>query len=76
MVYAFPGSDKLEDKDGNTLPDCFLLPRGSTVLDFAYHIHSDIGDNFVQAYDVRRGINVGKDYELSDGDVIEIVADD
>lgn len=76
MVYAFPGSDKLEDKDGNTLPDCFLLPRGSTVLDFAYHIHSDIGDNFVQAYDVRQGINVGKDYELSDGDVIEIVADD
>lgn len=76
MVYAFPGSDKLEDKDGNTLPDCFLLPGGSTVLDFAYHIHSDIGDNFVQAYDVRRSVNVGKDYALSDGDVIEIVADD
>ena len=76
MVYAFPGSDKLEDKDGNTLPDCFLLPGGSTVLDFAYHIHSDIGDNFVQAYDVRQGVNVSKDYDLSNGDVIEIVADD
>lgn len=76
MIYAFPGSDKLEDKDGNTLPDCFLLPPGSTVLDFAYHVHSDLGENFVQAKDVRKGMNVKKDHALSNGDVIEIVADD
>lgn len=76
MIYVFPGgSKKLEDKDGNTLPDCFLLPRGSTALDFAYHIHSDLGENFVQAIDVRENLHVKKDHVLQSGDVIEIVAD-
>jgi len=76
MVYVFPGgANKLEDKDGNTLPDCFLLPRGSTVLDFAYHIHSDLGEGFIRAIDVRSQQNVKKDHEVSNGDVLEIIAD-
>lgn len=76
MVYVFPGgANKLEDKDGNTLPDCFLLPEGSTVLDFAYHIHSDLGEGFIRAIDVRSKQNVKKDHVVSNGDVLEIVAD-
>ena len=75
LIPIFPGgANKLEDKDGNTLPDCFLMPKGSTVLDFAYRIHSDLGENFVTAIDVKKKQNVKKDHELSAGDVIEIKA--
>ncbi|MBD3249910.1 redox-regulated ATPase YchF [Candidatus Woesearchaeota archaeon] len=73
-IAVFPGGvNKLEDKDGNVLPDCFLLPPDSTALDFAYDIHSDIGDNFIKAIDVKTKMAVGKEYKLKNGDVIEIV---
>lgn len=72
----YPGSaNKLGDKDGNILPDCFLLPIGSTALDFAYRLHSDFGDKFIRAIDAKTKRTVGKDHELQPGDVIEIVAD-
>ncbi|MFT4260885.1 MAG: redox-regulated ATPase YchF [Candidatus Woesearchaeota archaeon] len=72
----FPGGvSKLEDKDGNRLPDCFLLPEKSTALDFAYKVHSDLGDNFIRAVDVKTKRTVGKDHILKRGDVVEIIAD-
>lgn len=75
MITVFPGGvNKLEDKDGNVLPDCFLLKEGSTALDFAYKIHSDLGKNFIRAIDVKKKLTVGKDYKLSNRCVIEIVA--
>jgi len=70
----FPGGvSKLEDKDGNVLPDCFLLKKEATALDFAYHLHTDIGDNFIKAIDVKTKKPVGKDYILKNRDVIEIM---
>tara|TARA_Y100000310_G_scaffold289617_1_gene316144 strand:+ start:421 stop:1617 length:1197 start_codon:yes stop_codon:yes gene_type:complete len=69
----FPGGvNKLEDKDGNVLPDCFLLKREATALDFAYHLHTDIGDGFIKAIDVRTKKPVGKDHVLKNRDVVEI----
>ena len=38
------------DSKGNILPDCYLLREGSTALDFAYSLHTDIGKNFIKAY--------------------------
>lgn len=73
MIAVFPAGDKLEDSKGNVLPDCFLMPRGSTALDFAYRLHSDIGDNFVKAIDVRTKKAVGKDYKLKNRDGLEIM---
>ena len=67
------GVHKLADSKGNVLPDCFLIPQGSTALDFAYHIHSDLGDNFVKAIDVRTKRAVGKEHELKHRDGIEII---
>jgi ribosome-binding ATPase YchF (GTP1/OBG family) len=67
------GVSKLEDRDGNVLPDCFLLPENSAALDFAYHLHTDIGDNFIRAIDVRTKQVIGKDHPLKHRDVIEIV---
>jgi ribosome-binding ATPase YchF (GTP1/OBG family) len=75
LIAIFPGGiGKLEDKDGNVLPDCFLLPEGSTALDFAYKIHSDLGDNFIRAIDVKSKRTVGKEHLLKHRDVVEIIS--
>jgi ribosome-binding ATPase len=67
------GTKKLEDKDGNTLPDCFLMPPGSTTLDFAFKLHTDFGKNFIKAIDVKTKMLLGKDHLLKNNDVIEII---
>jgi len=72
-IAVFPAGSKLADSKGNILPDCFLLPSGSTALDFAYHLHTDIGDKFVKAIDVRTKQPVGKDHALKNRDGIEIM---
>ncbi len=75
-ITIFPGGvNKLEDKDGNVLPDCFLIPGGSTALDFAYKIHSDLGDTFIRAIDVKTKRTVGKEHVVQNRDVVEIVSD-
>jgi len=72
-IAIFPAGSKLADSKGNVLPDCFLLPGGSTALDFAYSLHTDIGDGFVKAIDVRTKQAVGKDHVLKHRDGIEIM---
>ncbi|MBC7129152.1 MAG: redox-regulated ATPase YchF [Thermoplasmatales archaeon] len=73
-VYPVEDENKLTDKDGNVLPDAFLLPHGSKVIDLARKVHSELAEGFIKAIDVRRKKVVGADYELSDGDIIHIVA--
>ena len=73
-IAIFPGGiNKLEDSKGNVLPDCFLLPHTSTALDFAFKIHTDLGNQFVKAMDVKKKMPVGKDHPLKHRDVVEIV---
>jgi ribosome-binding ATPase len=73
-IAIFPGGvNKLEDQHGNVLPDCFLLPEGSTALDFAFRIHTDIGKGFIRAIDVKTRMTVGKEHKLKHRDVMEIV---
>ncbi len=53
--------------------DIYHLPRGATVLDFAYAVHTEIGDYTKSAY-----VNKQKTpllTELKDGDIINIVLD-
>ena len=72
---VFPGGvNKLEDSKGRVLPDCFLMPKGSSALDFAYKLHSDFGDNFIRAVDVKSKMTVGRDHKLKHRDVIEIIS--
>lgn len=74
-IAIFPGGvNKLEDKDGRVLPDCFLLKNGSTALDFAYKLHTDLGDGFIRAIDVKSKRTVGKEHVLKHRDVVEIVS--
>ncbi len=73
-IAVFPaGANKLADSKGNILPDCFLLPQGSTALDFAYFLHTDFGKNFIKAIDARTKRALGKNYELKHRDALEIV---
>ncbi|HEA46362.1 MAG TPA: redox-regulated ATPase YchF [Candidatus Pacearchaeota archaeon] len=73
-IAIFPaGANKLGDSKGNILPDCFLLPKESTALDFAYFLHTDFGKNFIKAIDARTKKAVGKEYKLKNRDALEIV---
>ena len=72
-LAIFPAGSKLKDSKGHILPDCFLLPENSTALDLAYFIHTDIGNNFIKAIDVRTKRVLGKNHILKNRDVLEIV---
>ena len=75
MIVVYPVGDehKLTDQKGNVLPDAFLVPKGSTPREFAYIIHTDIGDKFIHAVDARKSMRIASDYELQDRDIIKIV---
>jgi ribosome-binding ATPase YchF (GTP1/OBG family) len=72
-VAVFPAGDKMEDSQGRVLPDCYLMKRGSTALDFAFRLHSDIGKGFVKAIHLKTKKAVGKDYEIQHRDGLEIM---
>jgi len=73
-LAIFPaGAHKLADSKGRILPDCFLLPPGSTALDFAYFLHTDFGKNFIKAINARTKMALGKDYKLQNRDALEII---
>jgi len=75
-ITAYPVQDasKWTDGQGNVLPDAHLLPRGSTPVDLAYAVHSDIGDGYLHAINAKTSREVGESYELDEGDVIKIVS--
>jgi guanosine-3',5'-bis(diphosphate) 3'-pyrophosphohydrolase len=53
--------------------DVLELPRGATVLDFAFAIHSDLGWHCTGAR--VNGNRAGREYHLRDGDQVDILTD-
>ncbi|MDO8634083.1 MAG: redox-regulated ATPase YchF [archaeon] len=72
-IAVFPAGGKLKDQHGNYIPDCFLIPSGSTALDFAFKLHTDIGNGFIRAIDSKTKMVVGREHVLKNRDAIEIV---
>ncbi len=73
VVYPVADRNKLSDKEGRVLPDAFIVPRGTTVKQLAYKVHTDLGDKFICGVDVRTKRKLAADHKLENGDVIEIM---
>jgi hypothetical protein len=72
-VYPVENENKLTDIEGRVLPDVYLLKDGSTALDLAYKIHTDIGNKFSCAIDARTKKRLSKEYILKNRDVLKII---
>ncbi|MDA4122007.1 MAG: redox-regulated ATPase YchF [Thaumarchaeota archaeon] len=74
VVYPVEDETKLSNKDGEVLPDAYVMSGGSTALDLAKKIHSDLAAGFLYAVDARTGMRLGEDYFLKDRDILKIVS--
>jgi ribosome-binding ATPase YchF (GTP1/OBG family) len=74
VVYPVEDIEKLSDHKGRVLPDAYLVPYGTTVKEFAYTIHTELGEGFLYAIDARSKLRLKDDYVLKDGDIVSIVS--
>ncbi|MDA4124245.1 MAG: redox-regulated ATPase YchF [Thaumarchaeota archaeon] len=75
-VVVFPVEDeaKLSNKDGDVLPDAFVMRGGSTSLDLARTVHSELAETFLYAIDARTGKRLSADHKLANRDIVKIVS--
>jgi len=73
-VYPVEDEHKFSNNFGHVLPDTFLVPKGTTALEFAGKIHTDLAERFIGAINARTRMRVGKDYLVQNGDVLKIIA--
>jgi ribosome-binding ATPase YchF (GTP1/OBG family) len=75
MITVYPVEDveHLANHNGKVLPDAYLVPHGTTAHQFAYIIHSELGESFIYAVDARDRKRIGEDAVLRDRDVISIL---
>jgi ribosome-binding ATPase YchF (GTP1/OBG family) len=73
-VYPVEDSEHLSDHKGRVLPDVYLVPYGTTARQLAYIIHTELGDSFIHAIDIRGKNRIGEDYVLKNRDVISIIS--
>ncbi len=73
-IYPVTTPENLSDKRGRVLPDLILLKDGSTVIDLAKEIHSDLTKGLLYAKDLRYNLRVPTNYQLRDRDVISLVS--
>jgi ribosome-binding ATPase YchF (GTP1/OBG family) len=74
VVYPVEDVEHLCDHNGRVLPDAYLVPKGTTAHQFAYIIHTELGDGFLYAVNARDKRRIGEDAILKDRDVISIVS--
>jgi ribosome-binding ATPase YchF (GTP1/OBG family) len=75
-IVVFPVEDetRFSDKDGRVLPDAYVMKGGSTALDMARTVHSELAEGFLYAVDARTGKRLGADHVLNNRDVVKIVS--
>ena len=74
VVYPVEDESKYTDHFGNVLPEAVLMHDGSTALDLAARVHTDLAKGMLYGIDARKKIRVSKEYRLKDNDVIRIVS--
>lgn len=74
VVYPVEDEHHYSNHKGEVLPDAYLVPRGTTALQLAARVHTDLAHKFIGAIDARKRMRVGADHPLENGDVIKIVA--
>jgi hypothetical protein len=76
MIVVYPVEDETHfcNKQGDVLPDAFLMKKGSTPHDLAFQVHTDIGKGFLYAIDARTKMRIKENHILKNGDIIKIVS--
>jgi len=76
MIVVYPVEDENHycNKQGDVLPDAFLMKKGSTPHDLAFQVHTEIGKGFLYAVDAKTKMRIKENHELKNGDVIKIVS--
>lgn len=76
LIVAYPVEDehKYCDHNGSVLPDAILLPRGSTPVDLAFKIHTDLGKGFLYAVDAKTKMKLARDAKLENGSVVKVLS--
>lgn len=73
-VYPVENAEKLSNHQGQVLPDCYLVPVGTTSKQFAALIHTDLAESFIFALNARTKQRLSDSYILENNDVIQIVS--
>ena len=75
-IVVFPVEDesKLCDKQGVVLPDAYVMRGGSTALDLARAVHTDLAESFLYAVDARDGRRLSAEHKLANRDIVKIVS--
>ncbi len=73
-VYPVEDAERYTDHNDRVLPDCYLVPEGTTAKTFAGLIHTELAESFIYAVDARSKKRLGENYILNKNDVIKIVA--
>jgi hypothetical protein len=76
MIVVYPVEDENHfcNKQGEVLPDAYLMKKGSTPHDLAFQVHTEIGKGFLYAIDARTKMRIKENHELKHGDIIKIVS--
>ncbi|MDG6963902.1 MAG: redox-regulated ATPase YchF [Nitrososphaerota archaeon] len=74
VVFPVEDETKLTDREGRVLPDAFVMKGGSTTLDLARTVHTELAEGFLYAVDARTGKRLGADHPLKNRDIVKIVS--
>lgn len=74
VVYPVEDEKRLSDRGGNVLPDMLLVPPTYTIRDVAYSIHTELGERFVSAIDVKTGRRLSAEEPVTNGLIVKILA--
>jgi ribosome-binding ATPase YchF (GTP1/OBG family) len=74
VVYTVEDIDQLSDHKGRILPDARLVKNGTTCRELAFKIHTELGESFICAIDIRTRRKRGENHVLKNRDVISVIS--